>query len=366
MTISVRSSDIRGRSLQGGVGSHAYADQGDVLLTLVNKDPQASQIDTLTVGGAFSAGTVYTFSINGFELAYTSVAGDTDLNGVAASIADLINGELSVRGQVAAEAALAVVTITGNYPGSSFTLAESDANLSTASVQAAATADAVPFGVLCCSLGYEDNQRLGFKAAASKLTAQEDTLTVTYAAGEEYMVQIDVDGESYIIKVDADTDDATTAAALEAAINGAMPANTVIAAAVLGVVTLTAEVAGKPFKLAKGTKLDAANMVLAHAASGRATDLNKAAAGAALRAYDEEGNEYPANAGVKALAKGHMWVENSQSPAAGDDVYVELDGADAGKFFNSSSSTRVKLDGASWEYASRESADGVALLKLDL
>jgi phage tail sheath gpL-like len=364
MTISIGANDIRERSLQGGVGGHAYADQDDVLVTLINKDPQAKAIKTLTVD-SYSASGVYAFSINGFELSYTEDS-DVDASGVAAKLAALINGDINVRGQVAAAAVGAVVTLTGNYPGISFTLSESDAKLSTADVQAAAEAEAIEFGLLCCSVAHLDNNRLGFKAKAGKLSAQQDTLTVTYAAGEEYMVQITVEGETYLAKVDADTDDATTASALADAINGMLPANSVLATPAAGVVTLDAELAGKAFKVAKGTKLDAANLALAHVVAGPATDLNKAAIGIALRSYDQEGNSYPGNAGVKAKKKGAVWVENAQAPAQGDPVYVELDGDDAGKFFNTSSSTRVLLEKAEWEYSARAATDGIAILKVDL
>ena len=367
MTISVRASDIRRRSLQAGVGDIAYADHSNELLTLINKDPQAKRIETLTVGGAFLAGTVYTFSINGFELSYTSVAGDVDLAGVAAKIKALIDADLRVRGQVEPSAALAVVTLTATYPGIDFELAESDANLAVALVQSGAEADAVPFGVLCCSLGFEDNVKLGFKAAAAKFVAQEDTLTVTYAIGEVYEVEIDIDGEKRSVSVDADTNDDTTAAAIEAAINLMMPAASVDAAVVTNVVTLSSEVAGKPFKVSIGLKSGtAARLVLAHTVSGAATDLNKAAAGVSLKTYDVEGAEYPANAGVKACRKGKIWVASSQAVSFGEPVFVELDGADAGKFFNNTTATRVRLEAASWELDSRESADGIAMLKLSL
>jgi hypothetical protein len=76
---------------------------------------------------------------------------------------------------------------------------------------------------------------------------------------------------------------------------------------------------------------------------------------------------HAANAGMMVMSDGLIWVENSESPTKGDDVYVELNSgsANCGKFFKTSSSTRVRLTGFAWDRAERSTqSDGIAVLKV--
>lgn len=378
MTISQRANDIRDPQRQAKVGDRVSADYLDKLLTLINVNPQAAAVRTVTVTGATNDKT-YTITIDGIDVSYTSDATAT-LAEIADGLAAAINADPLVRGRVSAVSdSVDTVTITALLPGQDFTLTESDAQLTTASVTAAATADAIPFGRLLISDGYvADEPNLQCKLPkAANFTAQVDTLTLAYVALAEYHVSVTLDGVEYKAQATANTDAPTTAANLATALNGVLPANTVLASNSGGDLILTAEVPGDTFSTGYGASNDGASIPVMSLSSNRgvATSLIDSAVGISLYSSDEEVTsiggtavEYPANAGVKALARGGVWVESSQSPSLGDPVYVETAaGADTGKLFNTKTATRVLLPAATWQRAARsDTTDTIAALKLDL
>jgi hypothetical protein len=378
MTISSRAQDVRARRPQGKIGQLAEASYLTETKTVINSDPQAAQVSTLVVDTATNSHE-YTLEINGVAISYTADGSATKAE-IAAGLVAAIDAEHLVRGQVgAADDGVDTVTLTGEYPGVAFVLSAVDALLTSATLTTAAEADDVPFGRLVVSGGYSDGEAtaLGILAASGALEAQVDTLTVDFAAGELYGVSIEIEGESYGVEVAADTDDATTSAAITTALNAMLPANTVVATNPAATsVVLTAEVAGKAFKVKRWLKSGTtARLSLAHTTATKETDLNRMALGVSLYTIDEENTTvegddvvYPANAGVQIVSDGLVWVENSESVDAGDDVYVELGvSADNGKLFNSSSATRVKLNGATWERAAYSSSgDDIAVVRLSL
>jgi hypothetical protein len=372
----VQAGDVRSQRLPGIVGMLVMASMLNELDTVINKSPQAKQVGEIVVDTAAND-TDYTVTINGVDITITSDADGTKPE-IAAALAAAINAEPLVRGQVEAESdGVDTVTLTGTFPGLAFTASDADANLTTTEeVTAAADAEAIPFGRLVCSTGYTDEgNKHGFLAKSTLLTAQVATLTVDYVATELYGVEVEVDGERYGVEVAADTDDATTSAAIMTALNLKLPANTVVATNPSATtVVLTAEVAGKPFKVSTWQKIGtAASLSVAHTTRSVATDVTKAAVGVSLHTYDEEipagetEASYPANAGLKVCRKGLIWVENSESPSVGDPVYVELAaGASSGKFYKTSSATRVLLPNARWERAAGLSTDNLAQLKFEI
>lgn len=375
MTISMRAQDVRGRRLQAQIGQPVHANYLDAVHTLINSDPQAVQITAITVDTATNSH-AYTFTVDGITVTYTADASATKPE-IANGIEAAINGDPRIYGSVSADSdGVDVVTLTGQYPGVAFTVAALDALLSQATSQAAAAAAAVPFGRLMISGGFQTNEdnELGILVRAGALTAQVDTLAVTYAAGELYGVSIAVDGEEYGVEVEATVDTATTHAALVTALNAILPANTVLAAGTSPNLTLTAEVAGKPFRVSRWLKSGTvARLTLTHTTATRATDINRVAVGVSLFAYDEEistiagvSASYPANAGVPTFKSGEIWVACATSPSPGDPVYVETNvTADNGKFFSASSATRIRLDRASWQRVGRNgNGDAIGVIAL--
>jgi hypothetical protein len=168
---------------------------------------------------------------------------------------------------------------------------------------------------------------------------------------------IAVAGVSYSGQIAADTDSTTTAAALVAAVNAQMPANTVLASNALGVVTLTAEVPGLAFSISAGTKSGtAARAVQADVTVGPLSDINRCFAGAAISTYNQPGvtvgvanNSYIANSAMGVLSRGQVVVYSEQTVTTSDKVYIETSaGANQGLFYNTSTATRLQLTGATW------------------
>jgi len=386
MTISQRAQDVRTRFRQAKVGDLVSSDYLAEIVSLTNEDPQAVQSDTITVTGATAAKT-YTVTINGIDVSYTA-GGSPSTTTIAAGLADAINAEPRVRGQVSASAAVAVVTLVGLWPGIAYTLTESDAELTLASVTTAASADAIPFGVLLIGDGYATDVNGEQEAygncklpKATSFSAQVDTFVTTYVLDAEIQIEIELDGVKYHAATTSAADLATTLTALAAAINGVMPANTVLADGSSGTdLTLTAEVPGATFTTGYGSDDGGASIPVMSLTSnkGIATSLAMAAVGISLYTSDEEltavaGTSivYPANAGVRVCRKSSpegIWVSNAQAPSDGDPVYVETAvGATTGQLYNTTSATRVLLPSASWRRSARPSSgDSLAAVKIAL
>ena len=350
--------DVPSRALQALIGQWAYNDPLNAARSVFNSDPQAVQVDTITVDTGTNSHE-YTFEIEGVEVSYTA-DGSTSTTEVATGLAAAWNDSADAGAYGYASSVSAVVTITGWTPDLDYTIDQVDALCTLASVTVAAAADAVPHGRLMIARSRDTTDPhsvLACLAKSSKLTAQVDTLTVTYASGEVYYVGITIEGVRYSVGVAADTDTATTQAAIVTAINAMMPANTVLAAGSSPSVTLTAEVAGKAFVVDLGLKSGTtARLSIAHTTSGVLTDVNRAAVGIAMWSPSNESTtigdstpSWPANQGVMVATKGVIWVESAQSISDGDPVYVELGvTADNGKLFNTTTATRVLLTGAKW------------------
>ena len=375
-TISIQAHEVYGRPRQPAAGKRASNNLHDASRTVIASDGQAKQVGSIVVDTA-ADNTTYTWTLNGIVQTYISGTG-ASVSSIASGIAAVIDADPRVRGQVSPSASSATVTLTSVIEGLAFTLSDSDGNLTTTeSSTANASANTVAFGVLVMALSMEDGVYTGGTAKSSGLTAQVDTLTVTYAAGERYTVSIEIEGQTYQVSVDADTDLATTRAAIAAAINGIMPANTVLADGSSGsVVTLTAEVAGKAFVTGYGSKTGG-NLTLANTTGGPATDIARAAAGVALYRADLEAQTiggddalYQANDAVECLYRGEVWVASSESISPGDDVYVELGSSNSGQFYKSASSTRVRLPRSMAQWVrdgdSNLGGSGLALLRVSM
>lgn len=386
MTISQR--NVRDRYPQLLVGQPSKSNRHDRKTTLINKAPQAKQITTVTITDP-GDDTDIDFVINGLTVTTNTGTGN-DAAAIAVLAAADINNTAAVRGRVVAEASGDDVVLTSALPGVSFTFDDSDGALSAAATQAAATADPVPFGRLMMvtghhvlsgvptthGLSHNEAARTGTLAKSANFTAQVDTLEVPYVASVEYTIGVTYRGIRYSVQSTADTDQDTTITNLAAALNAVLPANSVA-------VTdddsggndaenliFTAEIAGEEFAVDFGSSDDgASHPAYSHSTTkGIATSVNIAAAGVSMHTYDEEvttvegtSAQYPANAGVEVLESEAICVENAQGVSFGDAVYVELAaGDDAGKLYNTASSTRALLNRARWERSLEDDTAEVA------
>lgn len=376
MTISIRADQITPRLLMGVVGALYDANYLDALDTYINKDPQAVQTYTVVIDTVTNSAT-YTFTCDGETITYTADSSATSAE-IGAGLLAAFNANPHARGLFVATFDTATLTLTAVNSAIDVVVSDADAKLTTTETVAPADATAVHFGRGIVNLGTinDDGTPLGAEIYAAKLTAQVSTLTVVYAASELYTVTIGVFGQAALqVNVSADTDTATTTTAIVTAINNAMPANTVLAASsVAGTITLTAEVAGKAFTVGVGTKTGtAARLSVASTTATALTDINRCFAGISVESKDTEvatieGTEatYLPNSGMTVLRKGRIWVENDQTPGVSDTVYVETTaGTSQGKFYNSSTSTRLALANARWvPVPSRASSENLAVIEL--
>lgn len=379
MTISQLGSDVRYTPRQALVGQYAYNGEGNFDRTLINKQGQVAQVSTITVDTA-TASYLYSFLINGVTtVSFTTPSSGNTTTTVAALIEAALEAEPLARGFFTVDYSAAIVTLTGIIPGLAFTVTETSAAAKTtiATGTAAASADAVAFGRGVITQGQSSSYlaELGALAKSSLLTAQVDTLAVTYAAGEIYSVGITIAEERYEVNVAADTDSATTGAAIVTAINAIMPAATVLAAGTASV-TLTAEVLGQAFKTDVGLKTGTiARLALTHTVATAATDITKVLRGVTVYSADEEVTtiggstmQYPANTGMKVAERtSGIFVSSAEAISQGDRVYIELGSSNSGMFYKAGSATRVLLPRsmAVWERDGIDSSDSLAVLRLN-
>jgi hypothetical protein len=389
MTISAQASDARARSRQGIVGMLLFTSHLTQILTAINEDPQAVQIDDITIDTA-NDDTLYTVTINGVDTTIDSGAAATTTTIRDALIAALLLAPLA-RGFVIASIKDAdELTLTGLTPGLAHTVAVSagaGGAISVASVQVAATAAAVPFGRLVINDGLEPDGvvPLGKLAQSTSLTAQVHTLNIIFVASATYLVTVRDEAGEVLAQgeTDADTNTDTTGTAIAATLNGLLPAASVLVASVgggSGDITFTAELAGREFSVEVGTNEagQAGGAIVSQTDTtgpSRATSVNRAALGISLHSQNDPATtigglegEYAPNVGMRLLKGANaIFVERPGVVAGGDPVFVELNvTADNGKFFNADSATRVRLVKATWERDGINTADGVAGLRIDL
>lgn len=388
MSFSQQFNNVRGRGRVAVPGqlleSGAYPFQ---LGHGVNADPQAVQVTTVAVSGA-SDGIAYTLTVNGSEISIISATSSTTTT-IAAQLVEAINADPIARGACIASNSGATISLTGLWPGQSFTVTESDSNLGTPSTTSAADAAAIEFGTAVVSDGFDSgefpNMKLVKKAAEGAFSAQVLTLTVTYVASAVVSSRVyEVRGSERILLAEAETtmatDRDTSLEAIATALNAKLAANTVLVAAAPATatgLTFTAEIAG--------LEIDA-EIVHISGGSGQvavtrdettgpspATSLHRAFQGVAKFGYADEAatvgassGSYPANAGVQFVKKGLVGVESDETPAAGGTVYVELGSSNTGKFFAASGADRVALSRqvAQWERDISPATDSVAALRL--
>lgn len=356
--ISQGVSDVRSRLRQGVVGALALLSVISGTITMINAAGQTAQVGTIVVDTATDAAT-YAWTING--VAFSIVAESGTGSEIAAQIADAVNDEPLVRGQVAASAASTTVTLTATTPGVSFTASDSDGKITTTqATTAAASASTVTPGRALISQGFNGDEadELGALPLASRLSAQVDTWATVYDASVLLHASVTIDGVPYSTSITSATDAAASVALLVTALNNVLPANSVLASADGASLVLTAEVPGKPFSSSVwfGVGRDTGTATLTRTAPA-SSDINRVIRGVALLpssleyALDTDSVAvYGANAAMRVATQGSVWVECAQDVSPGDPVYVETaSGADLGKFFNTSSATRIRLDRARWE-----------------
>ena len=187
-------------------------------------------------------------------------------------------------------------------------------------------------------------------AKAANLTAMVMTLTPTVTNSVLYEIDIKCNGIWYLAEF---TSDGTATAkeiveGVAAAVNAAMPANTVVATEDDSVLVLTAEVKGQPFELGANA---ARWSTIAETTVTALTDINRCFQGITIRdntqVMDDDGNmDYDGGSVMSVLNKGRMFVDTNALVAYGDRVYVRIAGTgDMGKLYNTQTAgEHIELD----------------------
>lgn len=361
MQTQYREEMIAGRPGQLDSGFHD-------IVSLVNDQPRAAQVDTLVITGATNDKT-YTVTIDGIDIPFTADASATVAE-IADGFEEEINEQPLVNGRVLAVSdGVDTVTVTGRIAGVGWTMTEDDAEMTLAHTTPNALADAVAFGLLVMADPADD----GFAQLidGAHMTAHEIVLTPVVVNTTLYGVNINFDG--LWIHSEFTSDGSATAKeiveGLAADINTNMPANTVVATEDDATLTLTSEIPGIPFELA----IDGVLLTTTSDNAGNAmTDFNKAARGATVYVYsvesiDEDTVHYPAGSVMSVIRKGRIMVPTEAAISAVDPVYCRhtADGAldVLGGFSNAPGTGLFEFTGARWH---KQVEADLAVLTVDL
>lgn len=356
----------RDAMVAGRAGQIADNSRDNDIITLINQNPQAAQVDTLKVDTAVN-GHEYTWVIEGVTITYTADASATKPE-CSAGIKAAIDAEPLVSGLFSAvDDGVDTVTLTAVFGGVGWTMTTADANLTAATTTANAAADAVGMGVSV--VGDTNSDRYGRIAKTANLSAKVITLTPAVTNSISYNVGVRMpDGTEYWGNYIADGS-ATAKEIVEgvaAAINGSMPASTVIASEDDAVLTLTGEVAGLYYEVL----YDGSDWAYAATTDTAYCDLNKVMRGVSVLDLTHEVASdgtisYEANSAMACMHKGRIIVATEQQVAYGDPVYVRLSGTGTiGGFAQTLvAGEHVRLMKASWQ---KSFSSSLAVLELNL
>ena len=325
----------------------------------------AAQVTTMVVSSASEA--TYTWQVgedsgNLTTLTYAASGTDTTTT-IATAIANATNAKVGVSNLVFASSSSATVTFTGRQKGASatFVVSESDSKLGTPSnTTTAGDATAIPFGTMVersSATKAVGTAAIGSAIGSGTYTQQVSTITaeggdITLASGDVLYATItgDLDGtgvKDYSAQAAFRTNAATTLTAFVAALNGVLPANSVIAAVDSDDITFTAEVAGLAFTVSASYD-DADGTPGSFTVTATTANAIPLGGGVALKSHTIEQNasgvsEYGMGDTFSGLTEGKCYVllDSGITVAEGDACFVRVTAGateQAGAFSNVSDS----------------------------
>lgn len=382
--MSALQSTVRRSVARAFIGQIANTgDPRNLVVSAANKAPLRAQVGTITVDTATDLAT-YAWTINGIAFSLVAATSETTTT-IAAKIADAINAEPAVRGQVKASAAAAVVTLTGVYPGVTFTASDADAKLTT--VQASTSAlEAASFrpGLWACLVGPLgstapdiDGDLQGVVVAASaNLTAQ--VAEWTYTTFENTVVigaTVNYDGKTYAVDHASATDAATSAGALRAKLGEALDGLPLTVGGTGADISITAT-AGAEFAADIFFATAASTGVLTETANLGARPGTSLAFGGIVERHlssedDATGLVYPGVSTVPVCTSGKIWaaLAGGSTPSAGGQVFVYVGSttADQGKIYSAAGTDRLALSRDVARFTGRsDTTDGVTLVEINV
>ena len=310
----------------------------------------AAQLTTVAVSSS-SDDTTYTLSIGEdagslITVTFTTPSSGNTTSTIATGLANAINAKVGVSNLVFASTSTNTINITGRQKGAgaTFTVSESDANLGTPSTTTSAgDATAIPFGVMVersSATKAVGTAAIGSAVGSGTYTAQVSTITaeggdITLATGDVLYATItgDLDGtgvKSYSAQATFRTNAATTLTAFVAALNGVLPANSVIAAVDTNNITFTAEVAGLSFSVSASFD-DAGGTPGSFTVAATTANAIPFGGGVALKSHTIEQNasgvsEYGMGDTFSGLTEGKCYVllDSGITVAEGDACFVRV------------------------------------------
>lgn len=350
----------------------ALADSGprDVI-SAVNASPGAAQVDTVTITN-YVALKPLTWTIDGIAFSYTMTVADANVTGVANSIANQLNAEPIFGGRFFCDNVAGVITMTARFPGVGWTIVSTGtwiADFTVANVTANATGDALPYGRLVLDDG-QQTTGLGKKcklAQSSSLTAKVLHATPANVNSTVYQIGVKVKGHTY--QADITSGGAATVKeiveALEPILNALLPTQTVVVTEDDTKLIFTAELAGLDFELEVGSGGATATWTITESAVTKATDVNQAAIGIALRSDSVETTSdtvpgYAANRACSVLRRGRVVVQTPTLVVPTRQVWVRLANgtttSPVGSFRDTTATDCVMLDPAHFRWVAGASA----------
>lgn len=197
--------DADGNLKFGYVGAPYDDSDHNDYISLVNKDPQATQKTTITVSGV-TASKEYILVINGVTVSYTAPASGETIAKVAEGLQLAVINEPALNGRLLTTITATTLELESAQDGYVFTVTEDDAQLAVATSQSAASALAVGFGKMIAKSG----KRQGRLVKSSDFAGAVATFDITASNSQLYLFDVLLDGITYRVEFTSDSD-ATTA-----------------------------------------------------------------------------------------------------------------------------------------------------------
>jgi len=384
-----RASDARDRQPIGFIGDFTR-NLDYKSISMVNSNPQAAQVQTISVPAAPDNATTYKVVIDGASCEYLTDGTATQAE-LGEGMRDAINDKPAARRLCVASYTGGVITLTGVWPGVSWTTtvnsAETTQDLGVpTTTTTAADADAVSFGRAMVHAGYvtDEGTPKGYVPVSTDFAAQVITFTYgSVGAGDEATLEIEFQGRKLSEVATYNASQTQTLVDLIGLMNTALDAEfgaglSVLLASDATTITLTSDVAGSEF--------DATSFVMGAGTAAKAyttgpsisTSLLRALAGVSVRRLDVEnatigGDDpvYAANQGVEVAVRGHGVVQRdtTETWAYGDEVYVSLAAATKGRFYNTATASFVWIGTNKAQIQRQEhstTSDGLGVINVDM
>lgn len=331
-----------------------------------NQRPQAAQVTTISIPASPDSSTAYSVVIDGVTASYTTDASATQAE-LGAGLVAAIQVQAGARSRMAPTYSAGTLTLTGTWPGVSYTVSASGGSgggaIGTATTAtAAASASVVYFGRALCTDGNVTNEGTPkvFMPTTALFSAQVTTFTyASVAVTDTVTTTVTMHGKTVAVDTPYRSSHAQTltdhTADLETVLNAAFGAGTgCVAANSSNDITITADVAGAEFEANSAVNGAGGGTVTKAETTGPsiATSVRRALIGVSKRRADVEnvtvdGDDpaYPANGGVEFVTRGEMVVARDTSETWNRDsdtwVSVSTSASLSGRVYDTGSSTRV-------------------------